>query len=273
MPTKPDYAIVLDFEATCDDQGELRPQEIIEFPSIAVSLNTLENIDEFREFVKPHHNPVLTEFCKKFTSICQHDVDAGRPFGDVFNNHQDWLRQQGFTADNSVIVTCGDWDLYTMLPSQCASAVPGVELIPPLYLRWHNIKRSFCAIRKKQKAPGMAGMMRAMDLPIIGHHHSGIDDCRNISELLKELIRKGTRIEYTTELPIKKYPPISLQLRLGNQVEQIKLTTRSMRSLIGIASQTYKRRISEFYSQKGNRIKNDNDLRFLIPGEEIILNG
>ena len=271
MANKPEYAIILDFEATCDDREQPRPQEIIEFPSVILSLDTLETIDEFRAFVKPHHHPVLTDFCKTFTSILQEDIDAAQPFMEVFTSHHNWLLKHGLTVENSVFVSCGDWDLGTMLPAQCVASVPGIELIPPVYLRWHNIKKSFCKIRNKEKAPGMAGMLKDLGLEIVGHHHCGIDDCRNITELCRTLVHEGAQIEPTKKLSISKYPPITIQLRLGDRIEQVKLGGRSMKALIGIAGKTFKKSISGFTNKDGIQIKEDRDLLHLTPGEEILV--
>ena len=205
------YAIVLDFEATCDDRKRLLTQEIIEFPSVVFSLDTFEIIDEFQAFVKPHHHPVLTEFCQKLTAIRQHDVDTALPFADVFAKYQAWLHRHKMTTENAVIVTCGDWDLGTMLPAQCATAVPSVDRIPALYARWHNIKRSFCSLRRLRKAPGMTGMLRALGLQLVGHHHRGIDDCRNIAALCRSLIRKGAVIDVTKTLAPPQHAPLSIK--------------------------------------------------------------
>ena len=40
------HAILLDLEATCSESGRFQPQEIIEFPSVLLSLDTLEPVDE-----------------------------------------------------------------------------------------------------------------------------------------------------------------------------------------------------------------------------------
>ena len=111
------HAIVLDFEATCDDRSRPRPQEIIEFPSVLISLKSLEFIDEFQAFIRPVHNPVLTTFCKNFTSIQQSDVDGAKIFPEVLADHQSWLENHGLGDENAIIVTCGDWDLGKMLPA------------------------------------------------------------------------------------------------------------------------------------------------------------
>lgn len=265
------HAIIVDFEATCDDHDQPRPQEIVEFPSVLISLKSLETVDEFRSFVRPHHHSVLTEFCKEFISITQDDVDAASVFSEVLASHQSWLDDHGLSEKNALIVTCGDWDLGTMLPTQCAVAIPPVEVLRPIYTRWQNLKRAFCSVQGRQKAPGMAGMLRAVGIPLAGHHHRGIDDCRNIAELYRTLLRRGGRVEITAELPITKYPPITMHLRFGTQLEKAKLTMRSIKALRGLAGSIFKRRISTFHRQDGSLVLRDSDLLSLIPGEEIIL--
>ena len=55
------YFLVMDFEATCWDGGQpTTAQEIIEFPAVLVDAVTLENVAEFREFVRPTWNPRLS---------------------------------------------------------------------------------------------------------------------------------------------------------------------------------------------------------------------
>jgi len=70
-----DNFIVLDFEATCDQGGNFKPQEIIEFPSVLLDGRTLQSISEFQYFVKPTVNPQLTPFCTELTGITQ----VGKP--------------------------------------------------------------------------------------------------------------------------------------------------------------------------------------------------
>lgn len=265
------HAIILDIEATCDDLNPPRPQEIIEFPSVLLSLSTQATVDEFTAFVRPCHHPNLTEFCKSFTSIRQSDVNRAKSFAEVLAGHQTWLQRHRFNENNAVIVTCGDWDLSTMLPAQCLASEPSVEHIPPIYSRWHNIKHSYCLVTNRKKAPGMAGMMKELGLPLVGHHHRGIDDCRNIAVLCKTLLNGGAQLEITSELPPSKYPPITILLRLGDRVEETILSRRSVTALAGLAGNTFKSRILEFHRPDGTRIVQDEDLLFLTPGEVIQL--
>lgn len=68
---KYDYFLVLDFEATCDKGKRIKPQEIIEFPVLKVNAKTYQEESKFRQFVRPTHNPKLTDFCTELTKIQQ----------------------------------------------------------------------------------------------------------------------------------------------------------------------------------------------------------
>ena len=70
---KYEYLLVLDFEATCGNQGsEPKPQEIIEFPCALLSTKkNFEVVSIFHKYVRPIHNPILTTFCTELTGITQ----------------------------------------------------------------------------------------------------------------------------------------------------------------------------------------------------------
>ena len=55
-----DYFIVLDFEAQCEREKQLFPQEIIEFPALLVDAKTLETVSEFHHYVQPTVHTQLT---------------------------------------------------------------------------------------------------------------------------------------------------------------------------------------------------------------------
>ena len=91
---------------------------------------------------------------------------------------------------NFCFVTCGDWDLKTGLPCQCAYQ----NLEYAWYLKkWINIKTYFASIVGK-KGWGMASMLKDLGLQLEGRHHSGIDDSRNIAKILKELARRNHKL-------------------------------------------------------------------------------
>jgi inhibitor of KinA sporulation pathway (predicted exonuclease) len=197
-----DHFVVLDFEATCCDVNPPRPQEIIEYPSILIDAETMQAVDEFSTFVRPVHHPQLSDFCTELTTIVQADVDSAPPFREVYESHMDWLRSHDLQVTESdpgrvfAFVTCGDWDLRTMFPTQCRAYDPPIVDIPLAFRRWINIKVPFAAAAGGRRG-GMVDMMNRLGLQMTGTHHRGIDDCRNIAKILHKLIDDGWEPAFT----------------------------------------------------------------------------
>ena len=149
-----------------------------------------------------------------FLGIQQDWVDGADTFVDVFRRFQLWwqqLIQSGkITESNFVFVTCGEWDLKTMLPLQCAtSAVANL----PIFSKWTNVKFAFQDFYSR-KALGMTEMLDDLGLALQGRHHSGIDDCRNIARIVVRMAQDGCVFDYTSPSTLvgrpmmaKKGPP------------------------------------------------------------------
>lgn len=188
------YICILDFEATCwNDNGienkDKSQIEIIEFPSILYKLqnNKLEKIGEFHEYVKPIINPVLSEFCTELTGIKQETVDKADIFPNVFNRHYNWIKTNVLNLEKLTFLTCGAWDLKIQLPRELNNKkIKNKEA----YSHFINIKDEF-EYFYKNKAYGMDGMLKYLKLTLDGKHHSGIDDCRNISKILIKMVEDG----------------------------------------------------------------------------------
>ncbi|OCH95826.1 exonuclease [Obba rivulosa] len=191
------YLLILDFEATCGDNLK-GPNEIIEFPTLLYDLEKDEVRATFHEYVRPAITPTLTAFCTKLTGITQDTVDAAQPFPDVWSRFQEFLRSHGIydAAESAAFLTCGDWDLKTMLPRQLAlsESEHGLDasgnLVPP-YTRWINIKDAFRKQYGMRNQNDMLGMLRKLQLQLEGRHHSGIDDCKNILRIVRKMRADG----------------------------------------------------------------------------------
>jgi len=197
MPPKPvrkhlEHFLILDFEATCGDTIQNGEREIIEFPTLLYNLRQNEVQAQFHEYVKPVRNSALTNFCTELTGIQQETVDAADTFPAVWSRFQAWLTSVGALQNPTdyAFLTCGNWDLKTMLPEQLAYTAtihPDFDpAIPPPLDCWINIKKSFTRHYKVRKS-GMADMLSYMKLGLEGRHHSGIDDCKNISRIVKKM--------------------------------------------------------------------------------------
>ncbi|XP_071478899.1 ERI1 exoribonuclease 3-like isoform X1 [Diadema antillarum] len=189
-----DYFLVLDFEATCLENEKIHPQEVIELPVLKVSGKTFETESTFHQYVEPQVHGV-GDFCTKLTGITPEMVKGQPTFAETLKLLNDWMLREGLLdpAVKSIFVTCGDWDLKTMLPSQC-----GYFEIPygSYFRQWINIKKSF-AVVTGHFPKGMMQMLEKLHLEHVGRHHSGIDDCRNIANILRALAQKRFKFKQT----------------------------------------------------------------------------
>jgi len=197
---------ILDFESNCIPSAHRDPAgwqlwghnnpenfepEIVEVPTVIVPRVTEEGVvftaEEFHAYVRPVHF-ALTEFCTDFTGITDEMLPTKRE--DGFGSFaQTWNSWECFMdkLDRPLVVTCGDWDLKTMLPAQMK--LSGMKATP-VVTRWCNIKICFKKLYQ-QKTRGMNDMLKFLGIPLDGKHHSGIDDCRNIAKIVVRMFRDG----------------------------------------------------------------------------------
>ena len=132
------YICILDFEATCwKENGN---HEIIEFPSILWKWtnNDFKKISSIQNYVKPLKYPVVSQFCEQLTGISQEIVNNGMPLQNALNLHKKWLNDNG-DVDNTLIVTCGKWDIDIILPKDLK--LNGMKKSPHcVYKKFINIK-------------------------------------------------------------------------------------------------------------------------------------
>lgn len=179
------YLLVMDFEATCERYEVLRPQEIIEIPCAVVSTNDWQLKDTFHSYVRPRVHPILTPFCTDLTGILQDTVDNQPHFANVFPKFCEWLAEGGYFDEpgKSTFVTCGNWDLKIMLPSQCDL---DDIILPDHFKQWIDLKYIFCE-STGYYPNGLKNMLARLNLPLKGRLHSGIDDVKNMISIILAL--------------------------------------------------------------------------------------
>ncbi|XP_012283366.1 ERI1 exoribonuclease 3 [Orussus abietinus] len=179
------YLLVLDFEATCVRSGKIEPQEIIEFPCMTLSTQDWKVKDVFHEYVKPRVHPLLSSFCMDLTGIVQEKVDGGASFPETMSKFSNWLSNGGYFRGDckSAFVTCGDWDLKVMLPSQCA--LERLE-VPDCFETWIDLKKIF-ADTMHHYPRSMMDMLTRLEIKHTGKLHSGIDDTQNMVKIIEHL--------------------------------------------------------------------------------------
>ncbi len=212
-----EYICVLDFEATCEKNDKKFMMEIIEFPSVLLKYNKTWNnydkIDNFQMYCKPLINTTLTKFCTKLTGIYQGKVDNGCNFPKAFDEHYRWLIKNGVgkDGDNLLIVTWGPWDIKQGLIEESLRW----EKLPPscLYTKFIDLKDEFTKFYRH--SCGMASALKYLKMDLVGRHHSGLDDCLNISRIFQKMHHSGYRIDtrfilttrmedYEIKMPLKR---------------------------------------------------------------------
>lgn len=196
------YICVLDFEATCWDNS--KDHEIIEFPSILLNWegNKVTEIDRIQIYVKPKMYPIVSKFCRELTGISQETVNSGMDLESSIKAHSLWLSRYA-THDKITIVTCGRWDLKTMLPSDLKK----IGMVPEnIYTRFVNIKDLFEDVEQCGQSGSMVHMLKYFNLDLEGRHHSGIDDCHNLARIFRKLVDNGlTKEIFLKNVELVKY--------------------------------------------------------------------
>ncbi|CAG8974910.1 hypothetical protein HYALB_00006694 [Hymenoscyphus albidus] len=188
-----EYLCIVDFEASISKTQSGCSQEMIEFPLVLISTTntSLEVIDEFHTFIQPRRNLPG----KNRQEIPQRVLDESPIFPEAWEMLLLFLERHKATESNTLAITCGDWDFRTMLPTeQTFYGISGL----PLFERWCNIKHAFKAFTGK-KADSMVRMLNVIGQELIGTHHSGIDDARNIASIVRWLYQQRHAFRVTSD--------------------------------------------------------------------------
>ncbi|KAK3035002.1 hypothetical protein RJ639_033380 [Escallonia herrerae] len=169
----------LDFFLVLDLEGKV---EILEFPVLVVDAKTMDVVDFFHRFVRPSQmgQQRIDEYIEgKYgkigvdrrynVSIVSVWHDTAIPFKEVIQQFEDWLAQHhlwrkdfGGCLSRAAFVTC-----------DVRACILGA------------------------KATGMITMMKELQIPLIGSHHLGIDDTKNITRVLQRMLADGAILQIT----------------------------------------------------------------------------
>jgi inhibitor of KinA sporulation pathway (predicted exonuclease) len=128
----------------------------------------------------------------ELTGITQAMVDGGNNFPSTLKDHREWLIKN-VENNNVIIITCGHWDLGTVMISECKKW----NIIPPkTYQRYINLGDIYKDMYK-ENGRGMANMLRLQNIKLDGRHHSGLDDSRNIAKIFQKIISDGYKLDET----------------------------------------------------------------------------
>ncbi len=183
----PPSLLLIDLECTCNDDPPLPKgeSEIIEIGMVLGQLGSegFSVIDELQLYVQPTTHPTVTPFCIELTGIEQETV-----------NHAPLLKAAlsqltCFLEKNSPIAW-GSWGKFDARQFEVETANKSLPN-PLTSMSHHNIKQLFA--RKRGHRVGLARAVQLSGLSFHGRHHSGLDDARNIGQLIDhdDLLREA----------------------------------------------------------------------------------
>ncbi|TYI96329.1 hypothetical protein E1A91_D01G064100v1 [Gossypium mustelinum] len=167
----------VDFLLVIDLEGKV---EILEFPVLLIDAKSLSLVDFFHR--------VWHDTAQPFKEVMQQ-------FEAWLSQHNLWEKEKGSRLTRAAFVTCGNWDLKTKIPQQCE--VSGIKL-PPYFMEWINLKDVYLNFYGRE-ARGMMSMMKQLEIPLLGCHHLGIDDSKNIARVLQRMLVDGAFMQLTAK--------------------------------------------------------------------------
>ena len=185
---QPDYLLILDFECTCESPKPLGfKHEIIEFPILLFNTLTREIELEFHSYCRPIINPKLTKFCSEYTGITQDKVNGAPTFLELMPVVNKWVSENVIAKNVSFsFATDGPWDFAKFLFPQCKFS----HLAYPGYAKeWVNVRKHFS--RYYGIRGGISFMLESVGKKFIGKPHSGLDDARNLSVVVTQMLDDG----------------------------------------------------------------------------------
>ena len=198
-----DYFLVVDFEATCDEDDRTFPNEIIEFPVVLLDCREKRIVGKFQSYVRPLIRPRLTSFCTQLTGIRQDDVDRAPTLDEVFVLFEAWFGEHVPFGAKVIVATDGPSDIRHFL-HHCAAVRDGF-LCPDLFYRYIDVRATYSHYIQSAKHMRLATMLRRVRLPFVGRAHSGIVDATNIARLVLEMFRRGCRFHKFSVVPRDKW--------------------------------------------------------------------
>lgn len=175
---KYDQILVVDIESTC--WKEHQPDnisEIIEIGITPIDTNSGNILESRSIIIKPEHSEI-SEFCTRLTTITQEDLDSGISFKDACHILVDEYHSKNYA-----------WGSYGYYDKKQFMAQCKRENIEYPFSKDHiNVKTLFALKYSLRKHVGMTKALRLLDMPLIGIHHRGIDDSRNIANILSRIL-------------------------------------------------------------------------------------
>jgi inhibitor of KinA sporulation pathway (predicted exonuclease) len=175
--------LVLDVESTCWEPPTAQPKdeisEVIEIGVAVVNTKELKIVENESIIIRPQKSKV-SPFCTKLTTLTQEYVDQGTTFQAAME-----ILRRNYKSQDRVFISWGDYDR-NMFRRNCDEY--GVKY--PFGPRHVNLRNTFTLLHGLESEPGMDQALELLGMKLDGTHHRGVDDARNIGNILLHTVKK-----------------------------------------------------------------------------------
>ncbi len=180
--------VIFDLESTCwddtDSLSDSNSSEIIEIGAVKLD-SDYNKVEEFQSFIKPIIYPLLSDFCKKLTSIRQEDVDSALLFPIVKEQFREFCNN----GKDTQLVSWGYYDKGMLIREHIRRGSSDYDWVN----NHMNLKVEFSK-QYKGRHCGMKKALRVLGISLEGTHHRGINDAKNTSKVFIKMFKKESKI-------------------------------------------------------------------------------
>lgn len=198
---------ILDIEMTCDgkqignkfiDDGRMKhsKREIIAVGFIVFN-DKYKILEEYKSFVRPSVNYILTDYCKNLTGITQTNVDSGKKCNDAFydilkicKKHNVKIIMTFGNADKSGIFSSAKW---------CRKSKDQVQYMYVIANRILDIKPIIIEsnfYNLKQKNLGLSKIADTLKIKNAGTLHNALNDSLLLLKICRKIKLKINRVNF-----------------------------------------------------------------------------
>ena len=174
---------VIDVEATCWREGTQpadQTSDIIEIGITVVDMQSASIVSTDSILVKPERSEI-SAFCTELTTLTPALIaQEGITFSEALRR-----LKKHYDAGARIFASWGDYDRKAF-DRQCTA----MQLKSPFGPTHMNVKTLHVLSRRAPVELGMDEALREMALPLVGTHHRGGDDSRNIATVLLRLLAR-----------------------------------------------------------------------------------
>ena len=186
---------ILDLEMTCDgrqegtkfiDDGRMKhyKREIISVGFIVVDekYNIKSN---YKSFVKPAYNKILTDYCKNLTRIKQNEVDSGKKCDNAFRDIKKICERYSVKK----IITFGNADKVGIISSIkfCKKAKEKVIYMYIILSKIIDIQPKIIKIMNQKNVIGLMKIVELLKIKNNKSNHNALNDVLILRKICKKL--------------------------------------------------------------------------------------